>query len=87
MSAIRLKISSAGDEVSFVHTDELVGLFREGAPYVTRASHVEPTEDGRWTADLSPVGGPVLGPYDLRDEALKAEVDWLQVNLFGRKDV
>jgi len=45
-----------------------------------RASHVEPQADGRWTADLSPVGGPVLGPFRLRSEALKAEAEWLEHN-------
>lgn len=49
-----------------------------GSPAISRGSHVEPTSDGRWTADLSPVRGPVLGPYMTRSEAIKAEVDWLQ---------
>lgn len=31
----------------------------------------------RWQADMSPVGGPVLGPFKTREEALKAEHDWL----------
>ena len=37
-----------------------------------------PDRNGRWLADLSPVGGPILGPYDLRSEALEAEVEWLE---------
>lgn len=49
-----------------------------GRPVISRASHVEPTTDGRWTADLSPVGGPVLGPFELRSEALEAEEVWLR---------
>ena len=32
---------------------------------------------GDWFADLAPVGGPRLGPYHLRGEALAAEVAWL----------
>ncbi|WP_242687916.1 hypothetical protein [Alienimonas californiensis] len=44
---------------------------------MTRASHVEPADGGVWTADLSPSGGPVLGPFPLRSEALTAEADWL----------
>ena len=42
-------------------------------PSITRASHVEPDAEGRWLADLTPVAGPVLGPFDLRSEALAAE--------------
>ena len=45
---------------------------------IRRASHVEPTADGRWTADLSPVGGPVLGPFPLRSDALAAEEAWIE---------
>lgn len=45
---------------------------------IRRASRVEPTEDGRWTADLALSGGPVLGPFGLRSEALAAEVAWLR---------
>lgn len=47
---------------------------------IRRGSHVEPTGDGHWTADLSPVQGPVLGPFDLRSEALAAEVEWLEAH-------
>jgi hypothetical protein len=48
-----------------------------GPVRVRRASHVEPDAAGRWSADLSPVGGPVLGPFRLRGEALAAEARWL----------
>jgi hypothetical protein len=51
-----------------------------GRPSVTRASRVEPDAEGRWSADLGPVGGPVLGPFDLRSAALEAEVAWLGAN-------
>ena len=37
-----------------------------------------PTDDGQWTADLSAVSGPVLGPFPLRSDALAAEVDWIE---------
>lgn len=56
---------------------EAINLRSLGEPLVTRASHVEPTTDGRWTADLSPVGGPVVGPFDRRSDALAAEACWL----------
>lgn len=41
---------------------------------------MEPTVDGRWTADLSPVAGPTLGPFNTRRAALDAEVAWLIKN-------
>ena len=44
---------------------------------IRRASHVEPETTGDWFADLAPVGGPRLGPYRLRGDALAAEVAWL----------
>jgi hypothetical protein len=44
---------------------------------ITRASHVEPDRDGFWWADMGPSGGPVLGPYGSRTEALGAEREWL----------
>lgn len=47
---------------------------------IARGSHVEPTEDGQWTADLSPVNGPVLGPFINRSAALEAERQWLESN-------
>ena len=45
---------------------------------IRRASHVEPNNTGEWIADLSPVGGPKLGPYLKRTDALEAEVQWLR---------
>jgi hypothetical protein len=55
--------------------------FRElGKLLITRASHVEPDVQGRWIADLTLVAGPVLGPFDMRSEALEAERIWLAIN-------
>lgn len=45
---------------------------------IKRASHVEPTPDGEWIADMAPVGGPILGPHPTRTKALAAERLWLQ---------
>ena len=56
---------------------EAIELARLGNVSITRASHVEAGGQGRWWADLAPAGGPVLGPYALRSEALAAESAWL----------
>lgn len=50
---------------------------------IRRASHIEPTPDNRWVADMTPVSGPVLGPFDFRSQALAAEVAWLEENLLS----
>ena len=52
-----------------------------GSASVRRASHVEPNEQGDWIADLSPVGGPRLGPFHRRADAIRAETDWLNCNI------
>ena len=69
-------------QVRCVYT-ERVNLSALGILHIRRASLVEPTSLGRWTADLSPVGGPVLGPFFLRSEALAAEARWLDSNVIG----
>ena len=82
MSRTLLSISTDG-VVSGIYDDDLADLYAEGRASIRRASYVEPTADGQWTADLSPVaGGPILGPFALRSEALQAEREWLEVNLF-----
>lgn len=66
--------------------DETVDLSVLGQVIIRRASHVEPTDHGQWQADLSPVGGPVLGPFSLRSEALAAEVHWLRMHWLSTAD-
>ena len=72
---MELVINSSGD-IRCVY-GEAVNLSELGRLSIQRGSHVEPTADGQWTADLSPVQGPQLGPFDCRTQALEAEVAWL----------
>lgn len=58
--------------------DEALDLRELGRLTIKRASHVEPDEGGNWWADMAPSGGPVLGPFKSRSEALVAERAWLQ---------
>ena len=53
--------------------DEALDLRALGKLLITRASHVEPDQDGNWWADMGPVEGPVLRPSGTRGEALQAE--------------
>jgi hypothetical protein len=57
---------------------EEMDLASLGLLHIVRASHVEPDADGQWWADLSPSGGPKLGPFSKRSEAIGAECDWLR---------
>ncbi len=59
--------------------DELVDLRLLGQTEIRRASHVEPTTDGRWVQTLRPLAGPQLGPFSTRSQALSAEVAWLHI--------
>ncbi|WP_417385378.1 hypothetical protein [Gimesia sp.] len=60
--------------------DETLDLHDIGQLQIERGSHVEPDLQGNWTADLSPVGGPLLGPYRNRSDALHAEREWLETH-------
>ena len=72
---MQLIVASSG-AVRCVYGEEL-DLSSIGVLTISRGSLVEPTADGRWTADLSPVNGPLLGPFPSRSEALSAERLWL----------
>ena len=59
---------------------EAIDVGQLGSAKIERASHVEPNHDRTWTADLTPVGGPLLTGFERRSEALAAEIDWLEKN-------
>jgi hypothetical protein len=65
--------------IKFIYDDFVAEITREvGQLNIRRASHVEPTgPDGLWLADMSPVGGPALGPFMTRTIALQEERLWL----------
>jgi hypothetical protein len=62
---------------------EALDLATLGVVSVRRASHVEADAEGRWWADLSPVAGPRLGPFERRSQALEAERAWLEAHWPG----
>lgn len=68
--------------VRAIYSDQMQALL-DGAGLrgeTRRASHVEPNASGLWEADMSPVGGPVLGPFVTRAQALTEEVAWLEAH-------
>ncbi len=70
-----LRIDPAG--VLHAVYDEELNYWAFGRVRITRASHVETDVHSCWWADLSPVGGPRLGPFAFRSTALWAERHWL----------
>ncbi len=79
-------IVESGGKVRCVYA-EAIDLHSLGKPQITRASHVEPDSTGRWIADLTPVSGPKLGPFEKRTDALAAEVQWLRNNWLAKAPV
>lgn len=74
-----INILTSGD-MKFIYDDDLREIVDHGKAKISRASHVEPNDSAEFTADLSPVGGPILGPFPLRQTALDAEVTWIENN-------
>jgi hypothetical protein len=60
--------------------DENIDLSSFGRLSIRRASHVEPDAVGQWFADLTPMDGPILGPFPRRSDALTAESHWIEAN-------
>ena len=59
---------------------EAIDLAALGPLQIRRASHVEPQADGQWQADLTPLAGPLLGPFHTRSDALAAEAAWITMH-------
>lgn len=70
-------VISAGGKVVTLYNESL-DLSNLGSGRITRASHVEPDQEGRWFAAI--VDGPVLGPFRIRSSAITAEIAWLNQN-------
>lgn len=81
---MELVVSTAGD-VRCIYDEEL-DLREIGKLQISRASHVEPDAEGNWWADMGLSGGPVLGPFRNRTEALVAERVWLSAAAVRRID-
>jgi hypothetical protein len=74
----KMELVVGADGVARCIYDEGIDLRKIGTLKITRASHVEPDREGFWWADMGPSGGPMLGPFASRSEALGAERGWLK---------
>ena len=77
-------IVQTNGSVRCLYSEEM-NLHLLGRLAIARGSHVEPTADGQWTADMSPVNGPALGPFPNRSDALAAERQWLEQHWLHRE--
>lgn len=77
---MKIKVDSNG-LISALYTEDIDMGELGTITSIKRASHVEATPDNKWEADMGPSGGPVLGPFNRRSEALRAEVEWLETNI------
>jgi hypothetical protein len=66
--------------------DEAIDLSSLGQLNISRGSHVEPDHEGHWFTDLAPTGGPKLGPFSCRSQALVVERSWLEDHWLNRCD-
>jgi hypothetical protein len=80
---MQLIVSATGD-MHCLYGEE-IPLAALGRLSIVRASYVEPDQNGKWFADLSPVGGPILGPLPRRSVALHREQEWLEDHWLSRK--
>lgn len=77
--------------VRFNANGEAVFIYEDGHPCLDlgrvqtkRASHVEPTENGLWCADMSPIDGPLLEETRSRKQSVSREHQWISENRLNR---
>ncbi len=84
----QLKLVVKAGRIKAIYDDALTALFDGAEVKVERASHVEPQFGLRsfvngWYADMRPVDGPVMVGFNTRQEALDAEVRYINQHVLG----
>jgi len=66
-------------------TDCLIEQYkaRENASLAEAVEYTQQLHATLWWADMRPSGGPILGPFEGREQALAAELVWLDQHNFG----
>ena len=62
---------------------EAIDLATIGRLSIVRGSVVEPDSEGHWITDLSPINGPILGPFLSRSIALAVERSWIEDHILA----
>lgn len=77
---MKIKINPDGTAI-MIYTEDIDIAALGNVQSIIRASIIEPTDGNRWVPDMGPVGGPVLGAFDKRSDALAAEANWIEENI------
>lgn len=79
-----IDVSPAG-EITAIYDDELRDVFVAlGELRRPRASDInEDSATGKFFADLSKIGGPILTGFDFKKDAERAEVAWITKHVVG----
>jgi len=77
---VKIKINPDGTAV-MIYTEDIDVAEIGDVRSITRVSTVEPTSGNQWAADMRPIGGPVIGTFNKRSDALTAEVNWIEENI------
>ena len=90
MSKVVIRVDKKIGVARHIYSDDLQDMdHKMGGPKgeVTRASHCEPDPEnpGTWYVDMGPLGGPRVGGFTKRTDALEWEVGWINKHLLGRK--
>ena len=76
---IEINLDLCSGQIKTIYDDNSKEILEKiGKLSIKRASHVEPNSNGDWVADMSPVNGPQLGPFKLRQDAINAEISYLK---------
>ena len=68
-------------KVLAIHDDLFDVAFGGHAKAIRRASHIRPTDDGKWEVDLSPIGIDDKAIFARRETAVIFEINVIQQNL------
>ena len=77
-------VIDANGDIAFIYSDDLLPLTDLGEATTRRASHVEPHPfRSGWLADMTPIGGPIIGANDVIDPTVAGGHVYLALDGFA----